>query len=287
MARELYMDGYTHCSRKAAAHHILLTLSLSLGFQLCCRAQLAEPALAAVKAAADSGNVAAQDTLADDFLRHRNFVQAELWFRKAASHGYAHSQEKLGELLLGHAGLTDSLKPQVAAAISLEGIKWLTLAANQNDPLAQAELASAYLNGQLLKADLLEAYKWGDLASEAPATAPGSAAGRAIRDAAAQKMSYDDIAKAKERVVEFKTHIPFRHEPPDPAWVSSIKLTGVSGPANAPLAIINNQTFGVGDTGQLNIAGKSVQVHCLEIHDKFVLVRIEGLDHVKQLRLAN
>jgi hypothetical protein len=240
-----------------------------------------------VKAAAKAGNPAAQDQLAGDFVRHGNFMQAELWYRKAAKQGYVHSQAKLGEMLLSNTGMNVGTKSSVKAAIGSEAIKWLTLAANGSNTLAQAELANAYFSGQYVKADLLEAYKWGDIAAKAPPSVPGSTVGKSVRDAATLKMSYEQIAKAQQGVTTFFSHIPFTHEPPEPSWVAGIKLTGISGPTTARLAIINNQTFAVGDTSILKVAGKIVKLHCLEVRDKSALVLISGLERPKVLTLAD
>jgi hypothetical protein len=266
---------------------VLLVCALIFGCQIECRAQMTGSALAVVKAAAEAGDPAAQDRLAGDFIRHRNFLEAELWYRKAAKQGYVHAQGMLGKMLLANAGLNAKQKPHAAEAIGLEAIKWLTLAANGSNTLAQAELAGVYFNGQFVKTDFLEAYKWGDIASKSPRSTPGSDAGRSVRDAASVKMSFDQISKAKQRVATFYSHIPFIAEPPEPSWVAQIKLTGVSGPVNARLAIINNQTFGVGDFAVLKVAGMAVQVHCLEIQDKSALVNIAGLHRAKMLMLAD
>jgi TPR repeat protein len=47
-------------------------------------------------------------------------------------------------------------------------IDWATLAANQGDKQGQANLAEIYLEGKLVKQDLIEAYKWGDLSAKNP-----------------------------------------------------------------------------------------------------------------------
>jgi len=272
---------------KTIRRYALLGWALIFGCLLSCQAQLSGSALAAVKAAADAGDPAAQDKLAGDCIRRRNFLAAELWYRKAATQGFVHAQATLGEMLLAHTGLSTGQRPQAAEAIGLEAIKWLTLAANGSNTLAQAELAGVYFNGQFVKPDLLEAYKWGDIASKSPPSTPGSDAGRSVRDAASMKMSFDEISMAKQRVATYYSHIPFIREPPEPSWVAQIKLTGVSGPVNARLAIINNQTFGVGDFGILKVAGMAVQVHCLVIHDKSVLVNIAGVHRARMLMLAD
>jgi Sel1 repeat len=281
------MNGKTIRNLVETSGYTLLVCASMFASQLFCCAQSSASALTATKAAAEAGDPASQDRLAEDFVRHGNFLNAELWYRKAAKQGYVHAQGKLGEMLLAHAGIGAGLKPQAAEAIGLEAIKWLTLAANGSNTLAQAELAGVYFNGQFVKADLLEAYKWGDIAANAPKTVPGSIAGASVRDAAIQKMSFDEIAKAKQRVVTYYSHIPFTHEPPDPDWVAEIRLTGVSGPVNARLAIINNHTFAVGDTSSLKISGNAVQVHCVEVRDKSALIQIQGIHHLKNLTLAD
>lgn len=277
------------CKRGNAGRNALLACAILFGCHLSSRAQLQLPlsgsALIAVKTAAAAGDPAAQDTLAGESVRHGNFLDAELWYRRAAEQGYVHAQGKLGEMLLAHAGLGAGVKTQTAEAIGLEAIKWLKLAANGSNTLAQAELAGVYFNGQFVKADLLEAYKWGDIAAHAPLSIAGSEAGRSVRDAASRKMSFDQIVTARQRVATYYSHVPFTHEPPDPAWVADIKLTGVSGPPDARLAIINNQTFGTGDTSTLKLGGTTVQVHCLEVRDKSVLLRIAGLHRPRLLMM--
>ncbi|MGH8024782.1 MAG: hypothetical protein ACRED1_14425, partial [Limisphaerales bacterium] len=158
---------------------------------------------------------------------------------------------------------------------------------NHGDTMAQADLADAYLNGHFVKVDLLEAYKWGDLAASSPPATQGYAAGRAARDAAAQKMSFEQISKAKQLVVEFTTHVPFKPLPPDPPWVNKIELYGISGPANARLAIINNETLGVGDAGAIKVEGKTVRIRCVSIQDQSVMIQIAGIHHLRELTMAN
>lgn len=281
------MNGNLICGFKKAGRRTGLMLALSMGLQLCCGAQPSQPAPAPGTTAAEAGNAAAQDKRADEFVQRRNFLQAELWYRKAAKQGDAHGQQKLGEMLMAHAGLSGQLKPKIAANMGLEGIQWLMQAANHGDTMAQADLAGAYLNGHFVKADLLQAYKWGDLAASSPPATPGNDAGRAVRDAATQKMSFEQISKAKQLVVEFTTHVPFKPLPPDPPWVAKIKLYGISGPTNARLAIINDQTVGVGDAGVIKVEGKTVRIRCVGIRDKSVMIQIAGIHHLRELTLAN
>jgi hypothetical protein len=275
------MNDHSICKPEKANRYALLAFTLTFAFawQICCRAQLplSGTALENVKIAAESGNPAAEDELASQFLQHADTGQAELWYSKAAQQGYVHAQAKLGDMLLLHARMTIG-KPDIQAAAASHGIDWLTLAAYQGDKLAQADLAVLYLNGEFVKPDLIESYKWGDLA--------GSINGRSIRDAAGLKMSAVQIAEARKQVAAFIPYVPARFGLPEPAWARQIKLAGLGGPKNRPLAIINNEVFAAGDANVLKVSGKAVTVQCLQIRDKSVVVQIEGVDQARELTLA-
>ena len=259
-----------------------------LSCQICCGVQrpLSACDLAYVKAAAQAGRPAAQDELAWRYVLHGDSAQAELLYGKAAQQGYVPAQGKLGEMLLLHAQSAIGLKYDVKEAIVSHAINWLTLAANQADKLAQADLAGLYLNGEFVKQNLIEAYKWADLAARETPSAPGSINGKSIRDAALRKMSLAQIAEARCRVAAFIPHVPAGSELLKLPWVSEIKLSGLGGPKNRPMAIINNQVFAVGDSNVLNVAGKAVTVQCLQIRDKSVVVQIDGLDMPRELTLG-
>ena len=280
------MNINTICLPQKTSQCLLLAVTVML-CQICSGAQrpLSGCGLAYVKAAAEAGKPAAQNELAWRYVLDGENAQAELLYGKAAQQGYIPAQGKLGEMLVLHARLDVGLKYDVKEAIVSRGIKWLTLAANQGDKLAQADLAGLYLNGEFVKPDLIESYKWGSLAAQGTPLAPGSINGKSICDAAARKMSVTQIAEAKRRVARFIPHLQAGFELLKPAWVAEIKLSGLGGPKNYPMAIINNEVFAAGDSNVLNIAGKAVTVQCLQIQDKSVVVQIEGLDMPRELTL--
>jgi Sel1 repeat len=258
--------------------------SILFACQIGCQAQspLSASEFASVKIAADAGNPAAEDELASQFILQGDTGQALIWYGKSAENGYVHAQEKLGEMLLFHARSIVGMKTDAKATLGSHAINWLTLAAYQGDMPAQADIAGACFNGEFMKLDLIEAYKWGDLAAQA-----GSASGQSVRNAAILKMSAAQIAEAKRRVAKFIPHLPAEAEFPEPFWVKQITLTGICGATNSPLAIINSVTFGVGDSSAVKAGGKAVMVRCLQIRDKSVLVRIGGLDMPRELTLQN
>jgi hypothetical protein len=90
----------------------------------------------------------------------------------------------------------------------------------------------------------------------------------------------DDVAVGKDpffprstrRGPEIKEVVAAIENTPD------LLLKGVSGTINRRLAIINDRTFEVGEEGDLKAKGQRIRVKCLEIKDKSVLIKINGVD---------
>jgi thioredoxin-related protein len=72
-----------------------------------------------------------------------------------------------------------------------------------------------------------------------------------------------------------------------PKVYSALELKGISGPANARLALINNQTIGAGETAKVKLGGSLVSVECLEIHDDYVVVAVNGSKERRELHLRD
>src|SRR6267378_1468014 len=64
---------------------------------------------------------------------------------------------------------------------------------------------------------------------------------------------------------------------PASAWLGQIKLTGISGLPDHPLAAINGKTLAPGEECDLKLKGRMVHLQCLEIHEQSVSVQIQGL----------
>jgi hypothetical protein len=244
------------------------------------QAQPGEQTLVEIKAAADAGDPAAQVKLGD-----RDNNNSEFWYRKAADEGYAPAQGKLGFRLLLHYRMTFVKKEPEYTALGEEAVKWITLAAYQGDKRGQTDMADICLEGKLVKKDLVEAYKWGDLAGNGSMIDPATIMGRGTRDAATMQMTSAQIAEAQQQVAAYVPHNPSKTELPEPGWVKQIKLSGLSGQADRRLAIIAGKTFSKGESKPVKIGGKIVTVNCLEIHENTVLVEIEGLDRPLELQL--
>jgi hypothetical protein len=245
------------------------------------------PTLEQIKIAADAGDPVAQDKLAERFIMRMDSAQAEVLYRKAAVQGYVHAQGRLGNMLLMRSRTSFSLKPDARAAVADEAIKWMTLAANQGDKQGQANLADVCLEGKLVKQDLIEAYKWGALASkDSPVDIDiATIVGRSTRDAAILKMNADQIAEAHKGVAAFVPHQPQKSELPEPAWVKKIKLNGISGTPAKRFATIGKQTFEKGEKRTVKIDGQPVIIQCLEITDSSATISIEGVEGPRTLSL--
>ena len=262
-----------------------LVLLMVLGCQISTLAQQSQPTLEQIKIAADAGDPVAQDKLAERYILRTDTAHAEIWYRKAASQGYAHAQGQLGNMLLMHSRMSLGLKPDAHAAITDEALKWITLAASQGDKQGQANLADVCLEGKLVKQDLIEAYKWGDLAGQGSMINVAAISGRGTRDAATLKMNADQIAEARGRVAAFIPHQVQKSELPEPAWTAKIKLNGISGLPAKRFATVYNQTFEKGESKTVKIDGRPVTIQCLEITATTATISIEGVEGTRTLSL--
>jgi len=262
-------------------------LFISLTFAATCAfAQLAAPTLEEIKIAADAGDPAAQDKLAERFIMRADTKQAEIWYRKSAAQGYAHAQGQLGNMLLMRSRMSYGVKPEDRAIMTNEALQWMTIAGNQGDRQGQANLADIYLEGKLVKQDFIEAYKWGDLSAQGTAIYNvAGISGRSTRDSAILKMDADQIAEARRRVAAFSPHTVKKSDLPEPGWVKKIKLGGINGTPAKRLATIANQTYEKGERKTLKIDGQPITIQCLEITDSSATVSIEGIDGTRTLNL--
>jgi thioredoxin-related protein len=113
-----------------------------------------------------------------------------------------------------------------------------------------------------------------------------------IKSVGGDRLKRAAVAETKPKQSEAD---PTSAEPPPPAfngaptfppktW-SGLELKGIAGPANARLAMINNQTLGAGETGKVKLGDSVVKVKCLEVHDDRAVVMIEGSNQRRELRM--
>jgi TPR repeat protein len=81
-----------------------------------------------------------------------DYQQSVYWFNKSADQGFPPAQHRLGEMYyFGRGGVSRN----ISRAVSL-----FLLAAKQNDPDAQMNLAMLYGTGEGVPADTYEAFRW-------------------------------------------------------------------------------------------------------------------------------
>jgi hypothetical protein len=239
--------------------------------------------LADLKIAADAGDPVAQTELADRVGALS--PESEVLLRMAAAQNYAPAQGKLGNRILNRSRMQFGKTPEECAALGKEALMWCMRAAMQGDKKGQAGLASIYLEGKWIHRDFVQAYKWGDLAAQAGSTEVAGVLGQSCRHDATLKMTREQIEEARKLVAEFKPVGPEFFDLPPPPLYSDLKLKGISGSGNRRLAMINNQTFASGDQLPVKVGDKKVNVRCVEIHERSVIVAIEGESGQKELSL--
>jgi hypothetical protein len=208
-----------------------------------------------IKSAAEAGNAAAQFQLGEAY-RSKSWPDAVIWYRKAAKQGNADAQKMLGTVMLGGAtGVKQN--PE-------EGIRWLSLAANQGHARAQIALSDEYATGRNLKQDYAEALKWLNVAEP-----KDRIYARMKSDELVLKMTPEQIADAKKRAAAFVPTPPAKILP-------TLKLQGVSGSGAKATAIINGKTFGIGEQAEVKVDDESVRIKCLSIAGSSVTVAVAG-----------
>ena len=87
----------------------------------------------------------------------RDYLEAIMWYTKAAEQGYASAQFSLGEIYYNGDGVPQDYN---------EAIKWCTKAAEQGDASAQSLFGEMYYYGKGIPKDYDEAVKWFTKAAE-------------------------------------------------------------------------------------------------------------------------
>jgi len=88
-----------------------------------------------------------------------NYLQAEVWFHKAAAHGLAEAQLQLGLMYINGQGV-------VIAKDELQAMAWFRKAAEQGNSWAQHSLGFLYGNGKGVAKDEAQAVSWYRKAAE-------------------------------------------------------------------------------------------------------------------------
>ncbi len=117
-------------------------------------------------------------------------TRAANWFRKAGEQGHLEAQLKLGRYYVDGKGVKRSDR------IAME---WFRRAAEQGDLRSQRLLAAAYFEGRGLPRDIMESRMWLEISGAADR--PN---GRKLREQLNERMSEDQVARARARAEEWR-----------------------------------------------------------------------------------
>lgn len=138
--------------------------------------------------AAQKGEPIAQFMVAQMYYEGKagpaDYREAALWYRKAATKGHVHAQYNMGILYeIGRGVVQDKA----------EALKWYLRAAEHGVGEAQWKVGLFYAEGIGISQDLIRAYAWLDCSDRR-----GIVQARSIRDTIAQKISPQDLSRARE-----------------------------------------------------------------------------------------
>lgn len=153
---------------------------------------------AAVLAAANHGNPAAQVQVGESYVAAHDLPQAAAWYRKAADQGNIPGELHLA--VLYRDGGKDFPRDMTQAAA------WYRKAADQGDASAQGTLGTLYTLGQGVPRSDVEAYYWLDLATAAKG--PNQAQYAANRQVVGTRITADELADVEDRVAKWKAAHP-------------------------------------------------------------------------------
>jgi TPR repeat protein len=123
-----------------------------------------------------------------------NYPEATKWYLLAAQQGHVEAQLSIGILYEGGTGVPRDLS---------KAAHWYRKAAEQGDARAQVRLGYLYGTGQGVAVDHVQAYLWYSLAAR-----QGDKLARINQKAAADQLTSADLARAKERVQNWKPSRP-------------------------------------------------------------------------------
>ena len=234
--------------------------------------------VAATKQKAEAGNPQAQLSLADTLSYNFKKAEALEWYRKAAQQGLTEAKSHLGEMLLfGDNGILPS---ENVKAHPSEGIRWTFEAATNRNAKAMFNMSKALQNGIGVSTNLIEAYAWLQLYSEAGATL-----GQHWLNQLALKLDVKSLQEAKGLAAQFKVGKWPSLSPRKLAEGDArLKFSGAT-IGKTPLAVINGKTFAEGESATILLKEGSLKVKCVQIKQDAVLISIEGESDARWLTL--
>ncbi len=240
--------------------------------------------LAAIKQKAEAGDANAQVLLGDGLAANFRAVEALSWYRKAAQQGNIVAAHDAGQMLLfGAPGFP--LEQQNLAPNPTEGIRWTFQAATNFHPGACLNVATALRRGLGVGTNLVEAYAWLQLAADLP---PGSIVAKIELNKLALELDSDRVRRGQALAAQFKARnfVPLTARE-IPEGDPRLKLSGITTGGKTSLAMINGKTLAENESAVVPVAPGTLRVKCLSIQRDCVLIRVEGEDDTRLLRLKS
>jgi TPR repeat protein len=123
---------------------------------------------------------------------NKDFLEAIVWYRKAAAQGSARAQGGLGSMYQYGQGVPRDLS---------ESARWFRMAALQGDDYGQYALGFCYWKGWGVSQDYVEAYKWFKITTDKGGS--GSLACKGYLPRLAAQMTPEQIALAERLSRDF------------------------------------------------------------------------------------
>lgn len=243
--------------------------------------------LVSIRQLADQGNIQARLELGRRFLANNHHADALGWYRKTAEQDCPDGIFQVGSLLLF--GARSSHPGQKVEANPAEGIKWTYHAATNSYVEAYRNMSLALQHGLGVRTNLAEAYAWMQLYADRDPN------GRGALEMLGLKLETAVLVEGRRMGGEFKHGYWPKLKLAGSMVVAvavakapvALKLTGLTS-GKIPLAVINQRTFGPGDSAKVPLAGGgTATVTCREIREDAVLVEVDSEEEPRWLTFEN
>ena len=252
---------------------IACALALSV-LSLSARADV--PALAKLKAAAETGNPQAQYQFAKSF--GVGGAEWRQWLNAAAVQDYGPAEDELAWSLNWSNFATNFSDPRMRSAhLKQRGSRmrqaliFASAAADKGFGRSRLLLAMAFAHGYLVPPDRVEAYYWMKLSE--PPDLMANISKNHLRDELLKTMPLADVERAEARAAKIRpaaTAVRIRNA----MILPGLKLTGLFASGDRHVAVVNGTKLVSDQNAELSVDGVSFTVRCLCIDEKSALIEL-------------
>jgi hypothetical protein len=106
-----------------------------------------------------------------------------------------------------------------------------------------------------------------------------------VNDPETGKDPFFPLSVRRKETMAHVTAVTTNAAPPTSALFNLLKLKGISGTKNQPLALINGTTFSVGEAAEIKCGGQILKIRCVEIREDSILIELPCGGEVRELKL--